>query len=76
MIEEFTKIKNAACLVMASNIPLVLQKQDLSLEKRSYLANAIINTIFLENVTLPLKMTLQTVVKSLYNADSSKNTIF
>jgi len=72
MIEEFTKIKNAACLVMASNIPIVVRTQNISLETRSYLANALINTIFLENVSLPLKLTLQTVIKALYNADTSK----
>lgn len=72
IVEEFLKLKNAACTVLASCLSKMLRNDSQSLENKNYMTNAVINAMFSNNVFLPLKMTLKLVLQTMYNADTSR----
>jgi len=68
------KVKHSACVILASLLPRILEK-DLGVEKKNYIAQAVVTTMYSPNVSLSLKKDLQSVIKLLYNLDKSNDQV-
>ncbi len=67
------KVKHSACVILASLMPRILEKENLGVEQKNYIADAVVKTMYSPNVSLSLKKDLQSVIKLLYSLDKSND---
>lgn len=72
ILEEALKAKNAASIGMSRIILERMKNHRLATEDRNYAIRAVINVMFSEYVTLPMKVNLQYFLLLLYTVDEGK----